>query len=147
MVLEPCCQKRSDALPAPRSLCLRPVCPRLPAVPADTGEMPGATAQLCADPSSCAHVLNTALFTPSRISLGYSTGAGAGRASGARGEHAWWLNICWRRLPCGGSVILAGLTFNVKQDLGLPVQMQDNEPTSRLTKSVALAIIYFFLSV
>lgn len=48
---------------------------------------------------------------------------------------------------CGGSIILTGLTFNVKQDLGLPVQMQDNEPTSRLTKSVALAIIYFFLSV
>jgi len=42
------------------------------------------------------------------------------------------------------AIILMRLTFNMKQDLDVP---QDSEPAFELTKSVALAIIYFFLSI
>lgn len=42
------------------------------------------------------------------------------------------------------AIVLMQLTFNVKQDLDVPL---DSEHTSRLTKLVALALFFFFFSI
>jgi len=63
-----------------------------------------------------------------------------------RGSSGLWLHSCCcrRLLVQFAAIILMRLTFNMKQDLDVP---QDSEPAFELTKSVALAIIYFFLSI